>query len=92
MRPFFTIKQKTAAFWAERVLLAKTGLKLQAFLMRHMHKTRIPFPHYLSTKKLLVGIHTTHWAFVHNLLLWSSRLLEEGTVSSPPKNLGVTYL
>jgi hypothetical protein len=46
----FAIKQETATFWAERVLLAKIGLKLQAFLMRHRRETRIPFPCHSSTK------------------------------------------
>jgi hypothetical protein len=50
MRPFFAIKQETAAFWAERVLVAKAELKLESFLMRHRCKTRIPFPHHSSTK------------------------------------------
>ncbi len=31
----FAIKQEMAAFWAERVLLEKAGLNLQAFLMSH---------------------------------------------------------
>jgi hypothetical protein len=34
----------------------------------------------------------THWAFVHNLLLWPCCLLKQDTVSLPPQNLRVTHL
>jgi hypothetical protein len=44
------VRANVYAFWAERVLLAKTVLKSQAFLMRHRRKTRIPFPCHSSTK------------------------------------------
>jgi hypothetical protein len=33
-KAIFAIKQETATFWAERVLLGKAGFNLQAFLMR----------------------------------------------------------
>jgi hypothetical protein len=46
----FAIKQEMAAFWAERVLLAKTGLKSEALRMRHRRKTSIPFPCHSLTK------------------------------------------
>jgi hypothetical protein len=38
------------------------------------------------------GVHATHWAFMQRLLLQSSRLLEQGMISLPPQNLGVTYM
>jgi hypothetical protein len=47
----FCHKARNDSFWAERVLLAKTGLKLEAFLMRHRHETSIPFPRHSSTKE-----------------------------------------
>jgi hypothetical protein len=40
-------------------------------------KESLPMPFIYKRNQLLIeGIHTTHWAFVHNLLLRSSRLLE----------------
>jgi hypothetical protein len=91
----FCHKVRNGRLLGRESLLGESRTQLAGLLDEALARDKDPLPTPLICKRhqlLSEGIHTNHWAFMLRLLLRSSRLLEQGTISLPPQNLGVMYL